>query len=252
MTALGNGGMLWADQDNGLRHRRLTERWTLERTIGAADKPDVLVDRVTAVAFDPSGRFLATGGGTPSRSGELKVWDLATGSAVFEDTTTHSDSVVDVAFSPDGQFVASAATDRFMRVFRANDGTLVRPFEGHTGHVLGVAWNADGLILATAGADQVVKLWDFEQGRQRQTIEGFGKEVTSVCFVGAGETVLASCGDQSVRLGDERLSGADTFLHRAAASDDGAILVAGGQDSVLRIWRGSDKALMHRLEPGGN
>ncbi len=251
LAALGPDGLLWADEDNGLRHRQLREGWTLERTIGSMDEPDVLVDRVTAVGFDVSGRYLATGSGVPSRSGELKVWDLVTGNPVFSDTTTHSDAIVDVSFSPDGQFVASAATDRFMRVFRAADGSFVKSFEGHTGHVLGVAWSADGLQLATAGADQVVKIWDFEEGRQRRAIEGFGKEVTSVCFIGAGETILASCGDQTLRLGDERLSGAETFLHRADASDDGEILVAGGQDSVLRIWRASDKALLHRLAPAG-
>lgn len=251
LAALGSDGLFWVDEDNGLRHRRLREDWNLERTIGAMDDPEVLVDRVTAVGFDPSGRYLATGSGVPSRSGELKVWDLVSGNLVFSDATTHSDAIVDVSFSPDGQYVASAATDRFMRVFQTIDGAFVRSFEGHTGHVLGVAWSADGLQLATAGADLVVKIWDFEEGRQRRAIEGFGKEVTSVCFVGAGETVLASCGDQTLRLGDERLSGAETFLHRADVSDDGEILVAGGQDSVLRIWRTSDKTLLHRLAPAG-
>src|SRR5690606_27028012 len=58
--------------------------WKLERTIGSPDAPATFVDRVTALGFSPDGKWLATGGGEPSRSGELKIWNVADGQLVRE------------------------------------------------------------------------------------------------------------------------------------------------------------------------
>ncbi|HWC88687.1 MAG TPA: WD40 repeat domain-containing protein, partial [Pirellulales bacterium] len=135
--------------------------WTLERTIGNVDEPSLLVDRVLALAFSPDGKRLATGGGEPSRSGELKIWNTADGSLVRAITPSHSDTVFGIEFSPDGRYLASSAADRFVKVFDVDAGTLVKAFEGHTHHVLDVAWRSDGKALASSGADNVIKIWDF-------------------------------------------------------------------------------------------
>ena len=59
-------------------------QWTLARTIGSVDSTDALADRVTALDFSPNGKLLATGSGEPSRSGELKIWNVADGALVRE------------------------------------------------------------------------------------------------------------------------------------------------------------------------
>ena len=139
--------------------------WRLERTIGSPDSRDALVDRVTALAFSRDGLRLATGGGEPSRAGELKIWDAATGSLVREIGEAHSDTILAVEFSHDDRYLASCAADRFMKVFDVQTGKLVRPFEGHTHHVLGLSWSADDRTLVTGGADKVLKVWDFHDRR---------------------------------------------------------------------------------------
>ena len=139
--------------------------WPLVRTIGSADDPSKFIDRVISLDFSPDGRLLATGGGYPSRSGELKLWNPADGSLVRSISDAHSDTICAVRFSPDGKLLASGATDRTMKVFNVASGSLMKTFEGHTHHVLGVAWRADGQQLATAGADNVVKVWDYASGR---------------------------------------------------------------------------------------
>ena len=63
-----------------------------------------------------------------------------------------------LAFSPDGQQLASCAADRFIKLWNVADGKFVRSFEGHTHHVLGVAWRADGRVLVSSGADMVLKV----------------------------------------------------------------------------------------------
>ncbi|HKQ40075.1 MAG TPA: hypothetical protein VJ063_18520, partial [Verrucomicrobiae bacterium] len=99
-----------------------------------------------------------------------------------------------------------------------------------------------------AGADTMVKVWDFATGERKKNIEGFGKEATAVSFVGYTDQAVVSCGDAQVKLIKDNgetvrsFSGAD-FLDSAAATPDGAWVIAGGQDGVLRVWNGRDGTL---------
>jgi WD40 repeat protein len=220
-----------------------TPEWTLERTIGNVDNPAVLVDRVLALSFNPDGSLLATGGGEPSRSGELKVWNVADGALVRAIADAHSDTIFGLEFSPDGRFLASSAADRFVKIWNVATGTHHRSFEGHTHHVLGVSWKSDGKVLASCGADNVIKIWDFVTGDQRRTTQPLGKEVTSIEFVGATQKVFVASGDKTVRLvntdngGMERTyPGSSDFMFSGAVSADGRLAVAGGQESVLFVW----------------
>ena len=218
--------------------------WELERQIGDADSSATFVDRVTALDFSSDGVFLATAGGEPSRSGELKVFDVESGELRLNIDEPHSDTIFAVDFSRDGQYIASCGADRFIKVFQAADGAFVRSFEGHTHHVLGVSWSADGRQLASAGADKVVKVWDFRTGDQQRTISGFGKEVTSIHFAGDSVNVVASSGDKNVHIkradngGNVRaIGGNEDYVYNVGVTADGKVIVAGGQDSTFRIWK---------------
>lgn len=240
-TADGNAISLAAN-NTGVVWDFATE-WKLERTIGTPDSAEMLVDRVTALDFSPDGKLLASGGGEPSRSGEIKIWNLENGQLQLAFKEPHSDTVFGLDFSPDGQTLASCAADRFVKLWNVADGKFVRSFEGHTHHVLGVSWRADGRLLASSGADAAIKVWDARTGDQARTIAGYTKEVTAVHFVGDQDIVIVCSGDKIVRFvnaangGNVRDFGGSTdYMYASAASDDGKIIIAGGADSVLRVW----------------
>ena len=229
--------------------------WSLARTIGGGPNSP-LIDRVTALDFSADGKLLASGGGDPSRSGELKLWNVADGTLARDLPEAHSDTVLGIDFSPDGKYLASCATDKFIKVFEVASGKFVRSFEGHTHHVLGVRWRADGKVLASCGADNVVKVWDFTTGDQLRTIQGFGKEVTSLNFVGSTSLVLVSSGDKTVRLYNidnaqqqRAFGGGSDFMYAAATTPDGKLALGGGQDSVLRIWNEENGQDLRKFDP---
>jgi WD40 repeat protein len=231
--------------------------WQLERTIGHVDDPSLIVDRVLTLAFDPAGNLLASGGGEPSRSGELKLWNVADGNLVRTINPSHSDTIFGIDFSPDGLLLASGAADRIVKVFDVATGALANSFEGHTHHVLDVAWRADGKMLASAGADAVIKFWDYASGDQlRATQPPMDKEATSIAFVGLTSKLLTAWGDKVVRLcdGDDAkfkrdYRGPTDFIYALAVTPDGRTVVAGGQDSTLFEWNVEDGKLIHKFEP---
>jgi len=217
--------------------------WSLERTMGTGDAGSPLEERVTAVAFSPDGTLLATGAGEPSRNGQIKLWDAASGSFVREMKDAHSDSVLALEFSPGGKLLASGAADRFAKVFDVASGKIVKTFEGHTDQVTGVSWKADGRSLATSGADNQVKFWDVVSGERKSNAAGFGKEVDAVRYLGLSDQAVAVSGDGQIRVFNETgaavktIAGARDFFHAAAVTPDGGVLAVGGETGAMFLWR---------------
>lgn len=105
----------------------------------------------------------------------------------------HSDTVLDMAFSPDGSQLATCGADKLVRVFDLASGKQRLSLEGHTHHVLAVAWQDSGNTLASASADGTVKIWNMITGEQQRTVSGFAKEITGLAYVGQTTQFLATC-----------------------------------------------------------
>ncbi len=218
-----------------------------DRTIGQPDDADTFANRVTALSFSSDARLLATGGGVPSRSGEVKIWNTADGSLVLKLADPHSDNVNALAFSPDDSLIATAGSDRWARVFQVADGVRSASFEGHSGQVLSIAWRGDGLALATGGADKTLRYWDLLDSKQTKSVTTFTKEVCGVAWLGSSDTVANASGDAAVRLNEETLPGGKSFCFTLATDPSGALVAAGGEDGILRIWQTASKKLLREV-----
>ena len=249
-------GQLVSTAANGeVRIGAIEPAWQLERTIEPAESGAPPLDRVLALAFSPDGTLLASGGGVPSREGELLLWNASDGTLARRIEKPHGDAVLDLAFFLDGSRLASTAADRFAKVFNPATGELIRTFEGHTGHVLSATWSRNGLHLATGGADKVVKIWDFHAGSQVRTIEGFDKPVTRVRYLGYRDEMAVSWGVGGAQFVHENgtrgktLDAGGDYIHTLDATPDGRLIASGGDDGVLRIWEIPSGELLATFAP---
>ncbi len=75
----------------------------------------------------------------------------------------HTDSVLSVAWNPDGTRLATASMDKTAKVWDVVSGQELLTLKGHTNIVDSVAWSPDGKRLATASWDGTAKIWDASQ-----------------------------------------------------------------------------------------
>ena len=236
--------------------------WSLAGQLGTTKEAPLdinaspFIGRILAMNFSHDGKLLAVGGGDPSRSGELTIWDVQKQTLIREIKDAHSDTVFGLEFSRDDQRLLSGAADKFVKMFEVATGKHLKSFEGHTHHVLDVSWKADGSSVASAGADNAIKVWNVETGEQRRTIGGYSKQVTSIAYIGVGDNLISCGGDKSVRFHTasngrnyRSFSGGTDFMYSAASSRDEKVVVAGGEDGVFRIWNGADGKVISTFEP---
>ncbi|WP_422930941.1 c-type cytochrome domain-containing protein [Singulisphaera sp. PoT] len=232
------------------------KKWTFEGGWSEMKPLGPHVFRVLALDFSPDGTLLATGGGDPSRSGEVKIWNVQTGALVKSLDSLHSDTVFGVRFSPDGTKLATAAADKFLKVVNVADGKELRSFEGHTHHVMAVDWSADGKQLVTGGADNVMKVWDFESGEQLRTLQPAGKQITALRWIAGKPEVAGASGDSLVRLWNpdnggiyRNYGGPSNYVFGVGISKDGKRMVAGGADSFLFLWNVENAQVLRKIGP---
>ena len=193
---------------------------------------------VRGLAFAHDDRILFAG----DRKGGLRVWPLDADQPQAE--AQQPGAVYAVAVSPDDQTLATAGTDKIIRLWNAKTLTQKLPLEGHAGPVNGLSFNHDGRRLASVGWDKTVRIWDAGSGLLLKSWEGLGGEIWGVAYSPDG-TKLATGGiEGAVKMWDAESGkllatwlGHKTAIHTVAFNSDGTRLASGGRDGAVRIWK---------------
>jgi WD40 repeat protein len=158
---------------------------------------------VGSICFSPDGKFLA--GGTRSilfgsDDGEVIVWDARTGEESLR-LAGHTNSILSLAYRPNGKHLASASADGTVRLWGVPPGPEARSLTGHTDRINSLVFSPDGKKLATASWDHTIKLWDTRTGKETATLRGHSNFVSSVVFSPDGNRLASTAGGQTLRSG---------------------------------------------------
>ncbi|TGZ80730.1 WD40 repeat-like protein [Ascodesmis nigricans] len=167
----------------------------------------------------------------------------------------HSDSVETLAFSPDGETLASGSSDNTVRLWDPVTGASRGTLEGHSDTVFTLEFSPNGKTLASGSWDKTVRLWDPATGALHGTLEGHSDTVKTLAFSPDGNTLASGSWDKTVRLWDPAtrasrgtLEGHSSGVNTLAFSPDGKILASGSWDKTVRLWDPATGALRGTLE----
>jgi WD40 repeat protein/tRNA A-37 threonylcarbamoyl transferase component Bud32 len=153
-----------------------------------------------------------------------------------------SGSILDVAFTPDGRFLASASEDFTVRIWNVQAGIPVASLEEHEGIVRCVAFSPDGSILASGSDDMTVRLWDWKHSELISTFSDCNVPILSIIYAKDGRSLLTGTLGNSLCLWDAKTGKIILNMDRHYSSvnwadfaRDGQI-ISGSSDRTVRIW----------------
>jgi periodic tryptophan protein 2 len=198
-------------------------------------------EKISSVAINPSGEWLAFGA---SRLGQLLVWEWQSESYVLKQQGHYYDMNT-LAFSGDGQNIATGGEDGKVKLWNANSGFCYVTFPEHSASVSTVEFAKQGQVLFSASLDGTVRAFDLVRYRNFRTFTSpTPVQFCSLAVDPSGDVVCAGSLDTfeiymwSVQTGKllDVLSGHSAPVSGLAFSPTGNQLASSSWDRSIRLW----------------
>ena len=197
-------------------------------------------DTVNAVDVSPDSTTFATGADRA-----VSIWHMTSGERLVG-PLKHDFYVTAVRFSPNGERIATASSNRSIRVFDSRNGNeliTIRTVTPSAWPSTLLAWSHDSLQIFAASQDNKIRLFDASEGSrlaESQTLTGNG-EVDSIALAASGKFIATYAGRSISFLDASTLSLIDPVIEDSqdifsiALSPNGGDMATGLNDGQITI-----------------
>jgi WD40 repeat protein len=143
---------------------------------------------VTALAFSPDGKTLASAAGVGESN--IHFWDAATGREIGPPLEGHGRWVASLVFWPDGKKLASSSADQTIRIWDVANRKCLDVLRGHSLEVFRLALLPDDKTLVSGCKDGTVCVWDTAAPHPARGRIAIPDSVINWCFTPDSRSVL--------------------------------------------------------------
>jgi WD40 repeat protein len=160
--------------------------------------------------------------------------------------------ITDLAFSPDGTFLASVSgiaqgdvvyrSDNTLRIWDTRSGTELATFPG-VDHLNSVAVSPDSKFVATGSINGVIQLWSLQDKAEIAQFIGNDTAIESLVFSKDGDLLFAGAWDHLIHVWDvngkkeiRTLKGHLDWIEQLVLNGAGTLLASASGDGTVRIW----------------
>ena len=198
------------------------------------------------MALSQDGETIATAG---ERHG-VKLWRVS--NPLLTKFSGHKAAVIDVAYHPTKNIIATASDDRTIKLID-RQGKLLATWSKQTG-VLGVDYHRDGNSLVSGHNDGTVRLWEISTTDPTKiikvtTLADHGALVWRVAHSPDGSIFATASEDNTIKIWNRQgkllqtLEGHQDGVRDVAFSPDGRLIASGSLDNTIKIWNRQGKLL---------
>jgi WD40 repeat protein len=148
--------------------------------------------KITTVAFN-SNEILASA----SADGTISIWQK---NKMYRQLTGHTGSVTSIAFSPDGQLLASGGEDRSIRLWDTQTWNCLQVLPGHAWQISSLAFTSNGAVLLSGSWDKTVKFWQIATGIEFDALSGHVDSVTCLAIDPSEQKIFTGSRDRSIKV----------------------------------------------------
>jgi WD40 repeat protein/GTPase SAR1 family protein len=153
-------------------------------------------------------------------------------------------NILTIAFSPDGELIATGDANNHIRLWHVTDYQLLRTFRGHTDWVRAAIFSPDQRTLISGSDDQTIRFWNIATGVCLHTLSGPQSRFATLSLNPDG-SILASGGEDGVvhlwnlsgYTHRQRLAGHTQPIWSVAFSPDGTLMASASEDRAVRLWQ---------------
>ncbi|XP_053273012.1 PWP2 small subunit processome component [Pleuronectes platessa] len=220
---------------SGIFHLHELPEFNLIHSLSISDQ------RIASVAINSSGDWIGFG---CSGMGQLLVWEWQSESYVFKQQG-HFNNMASLAYSPDGQYVATGGDDGKVKVWNTNSGLCFVTFTEHSSSVTNVTFTSSGFVIVSASLDGTVRAFDLHRYRNFRTFTSpRPAQFSTLAVDSSGELVCAGAQDSfeiflwSMQTGRllEVLGGHEGPVSCLCFSPVQSILASASWDRTVRLW----------------